>query len=148
MQIFVKTLTGKTITLDVEPSDTIENVKYVTSLSSCAFLPTSHLGLRSKIKKESPPINKDWSSPASNWRMAELSPTTTSKRSQLFIWSWDSEVVVWVPSRLSPHWPLLQESTSVIRWFAENAMPDFHPRLTIAERESVVTTVILDPRRR
>ena len=24
MQIFVKTLTGKTITLDVEPSDTIE----------------------------------------------------------------------------------------------------------------------------
>jgi small subunit ribosomal protein S27Ae len=27
MQIFVKTLTGKTITLDVEPADTIENVK-------------------------------------------------------------------------------------------------------------------------
>ena len=27
MQIYVKTLTGKKITLDVEPSDTIENVK-------------------------------------------------------------------------------------------------------------------------
>ena len=27
MQIFVKTLTGKTITLDVEPSDTIETIK-------------------------------------------------------------------------------------------------------------------------
>ena len=27
MQIFVKTLTDKTITLDVEPSDSIENVK-------------------------------------------------------------------------------------------------------------------------
>ena len=27
LQIFVKTLTGKTITLDVEPSDTIDNVK-------------------------------------------------------------------------------------------------------------------------
>jgi len=27
MQIFVKTLTGKTITLDVEPSDSIETVK-------------------------------------------------------------------------------------------------------------------------
>ena len=27
MQIFVKTLTGKTITVDVEPSDAIENVK-------------------------------------------------------------------------------------------------------------------------
>ena len=27
MQIFVKTLNGKTITLDVDPSDTIENIK-------------------------------------------------------------------------------------------------------------------------
>ena len=27
MQVFVKTLTGKTITLEVESSDTIENVK-------------------------------------------------------------------------------------------------------------------------
>jgi len=27
MQIFIKTLTGKTITIDVEPSDTIEAVK-------------------------------------------------------------------------------------------------------------------------
>ena len=27
MQVFVKTLTGKTITLEVEPFDTIENVK-------------------------------------------------------------------------------------------------------------------------
>ena len=27
MQIFVKTMTGKTITLDVEASDTIDNVK-------------------------------------------------------------------------------------------------------------------------
>ena len=27
MQIFIKTLTGKTITLDVQASDTIENIK-------------------------------------------------------------------------------------------------------------------------
>ena len=27
MQIFVKTLTGKTITLEVEPGDTVENIK-------------------------------------------------------------------------------------------------------------------------
>lgn len=27
MQIFVKTLTGKTITVDVEPSDSIDNIK-------------------------------------------------------------------------------------------------------------------------
>ena len=29
MQIFVKTLTGKTITLEVEPSDSIDNVKVI-----------------------------------------------------------------------------------------------------------------------
>ena len=28
MQIFVKTLTGKTITIEVDPSDTIESVKF------------------------------------------------------------------------------------------------------------------------
>ena len=28
MQIYVKTLTGKTITIDCEPSDTIEELKY------------------------------------------------------------------------------------------------------------------------
>lgn len=27
MQVFIKTLTGKTITLELDPSDTIENVK-------------------------------------------------------------------------------------------------------------------------
>ena len=27
MQIFVKTLAGRTITLDVEPNDTVENIK-------------------------------------------------------------------------------------------------------------------------
>lgn len=27
MQIFIKTLTGKTVTIDVEPSDTLEHVK-------------------------------------------------------------------------------------------------------------------------
>jgi len=27
MQIFVKTLVGRTITLDVDPSDTVENIK-------------------------------------------------------------------------------------------------------------------------
>jgi ubiquitin-large subunit ribosomal protein L40e len=27
MQIFIKTLTGKTITLEVEPADSIDNVK-------------------------------------------------------------------------------------------------------------------------
>ena len=39
MQIFVKTLTGKTITLEVEPSDTIENVKAkIQVLLSCIYI--------------------------------------------------------------------------------------------------------------
>src|SRR5258706_1337946 len=92
MQIFVKTLTGKTITLEVESSDTIDNVKskiqdkeglalfnhssllqeltctrslifYNFSVSS-AFLQTSNVS----------------SSPASSLRMAGRSRTTISKR--------------------------------------------------------------------
>ena len=39
MQIFVKTLTGKTITLEVEPSDSIENVK--AKIQVIAFSRTS-----------------------------------------------------------------------------------------------------------
>lgn len=41
MQIFVKTLTGKTITLEVESSDTIENVKAKIQVWQC---PQPHPG--------------------------------------------------------------------------------------------------------
>ena len=37
MQIFVKTLTGKTITLEVEASDTIENVKAKIQVNQSFF---------------------------------------------------------------------------------------------------------------
>ena len=47
MQIFVKTLTGKTITLEVEPTDSIEAIKakiqekkVFRQVPSCSFLTT------------------------------------------------------------------------------------------------------------
>ncbi len=43
MQIFVKTLTGKTITLEVEASDTIENVKAKIQVFHHQVCNTEHL---------------------------------------------------------------------------------------------------------
>merc|ERR1712021_276119 len=57
---------------------------------------------RSRIRKEFPQISKDSSSPESNLKMEELSPTTTSKRSQPSILSLDLEVVCKSSSKLSP----------------------------------------------
>ena len=45
MQIFVKTLTGKTITLEVEASDTIENVKTKIQVSINSSLITAYMKL-------------------------------------------------------------------------------------------------------
>merc|ERR1711881_290361 len=57
--------------------------------------------LRSKTKKESLQISKDLSSLENSLKMAEPSPTTTSKKSQLFISYSDLEEVCKSSSRLS-----------------------------------------------
>ena len=49
MQIFVKTLTGKTITLEVEPSDSIENVKAKIQVRKLLQCEVSNLKIKSKV---------------------------------------------------------------------------------------------------
>ena len=56
MQIFVKTLTGKTITLDVESSDSIEAVKQVRSLHSTALHCSSRARCTRRADQLSPAI--------------------------------------------------------------------------------------------
>merc|ERR1711964_971054 len=76
MQIFVKTLTGKTITLDVEANDTIQNVK-----------------ARSRTRKESLLNSSVLSSQENSSRMVEPFRITTSRKSRRFISFCDSEEV-------------------------------------------------------
>ncbi|KAI6694825.1 hypothetical protein NL676_022535 [Syzygium grande] len=72
MQIFVKTLTGKTITLEVESSDAIDNARR-----------------KFRTRKAFPQISKGLSLPVNNLRMEGLRQIITFRRRPLFTWCCD-----------------------------------------------------------
>lgn len=74
--------------------------------------------------------------------MADLFPTITFRRNQLFTWFSDLEEVSWIPPS-----PLSPRKIIVKRKSAENAMPLSHLRHRTAVRENAATLTNLDSRR-
>ena len=132
MQIFVKTLTGKTITLDVEPSDSIETVK--GKIQDKEGIPPDQQRLIF--------AGKQLEGNHGLTQTEEVCPTTTSRRSPPCTWCSVWGVELWTP----PSQPLPRSSIAT-RKSAGSATPLSPWRPPTAVRESAATATSSDWRR-